>query len=336
MHLVCLGVVRKLLNFWLSGDLHAEKGKASRLPARAVRCLSERLMTLRNSVPREFARKPRSVNEIDRWKATEFRTLLLYTGPVVLSGILKSAAYNNFIQLSTAISLLASPLHCMQYNKFANDLLVDFVKQCFVMYGPSFVVYNVHALVHLAADVQKFGPLDSFSAFPFENELQGLKRMVRSGNMPLSQIIRRTCEKRQFTQMLNHPVDTKVLSEHFEGPCPEGFEMARQFSKFQKPGMFLSTSLSDGCIAIEQQGVFFIRNILQLKGKIYLACEAFSDISTLDGYPLLSSSIGIVCVSNLCGSITVFPPSTHTRKCVCLPHSSITDCFVVIPLWHSP
>ena len=28
-------------------------------------------------------------------------------------------------------------------------------------------VDNVHGLIHLAADVKQFGPLDSFSAFPF-------------------------------------------------------------------------------------------------------------------------------------------------------------------------
>ena len=83
---VCLGVVRKLLHFWLSGPIHTGDAEASRLPASLVRTLSERLLKLSRCMLREFACKPRSLCEIDRWKATEYRTCLLYTGPVVLDG----------------------------------------------------------------------------------------------------------------------------------------------------------------------------------------------------------------------------------------------------------
>lgn len=83
MHLVCLGVVRRLLNFWLRGPIEKGIDRAGRLPASVVATASERLVSLSDFVPSEFARKPRILNEIDRWKATEFRQLLLYTGPVV-------------------------------------------------------------------------------------------------------------------------------------------------------------------------------------------------------------------------------------------------------------
>ena len=36
-------------------------------------------------------------------------------------------------------------------------------------------MYNVHGLTHLAEDVKDFGPLDSNSAFSFENFLGQLK-----------------------------------------------------------------------------------------------------------------------------------------------------------------
>lgn len=53
---------------------------------------------------------------------------------------------------------------------------------------------NMHNLTHLVNDVQRFGPLDTFDAYPFESRLYGLKRLIRSGNMPLSQVARRICE----------------------------------------------------------------------------------------------------------------------------------------------
>ncbi|KAG1657415.1 hypothetical protein GQR58_023391 [Nymphon striatum] len=89
MHLVCLGVVRRLLNIWLKGKLK------TRLTNRLVDQLSSALVQLRSHIPSEFARKPRSVREVDRWKATEFKQFLLYTGPVVFTSIIPQEWYNN-------------------------------------------------------------------------------------------------------------------------------------------------------------------------------------------------------------------------------------------------
>ncbi|KAL1279273.1 hypothetical protein QQF64_025946 [Cirrhinus molitorella] len=73
MHLVCLGVVRRLLSIWLRGPLNF------RLPANIVDRMSAKLVEMRSYIPVEFARKPRSLRELDRWKATELRQFLLYT-----------------------------------------------------------------------------------------------------------------------------------------------------------------------------------------------------------------------------------------------------------------
>ena len=66
------------------------------------------------------------------------------------------------------------------------------------LYGPGFLVCNVHCLIHLATDVKRFGCLDVFSAFPFENHLKMLKHLVRRAAFPLPQIIRRIEEKQRF------------------------------------------------------------------------------------------------------------------------------------------
>lgn len=39
------------------------------------------------------------------------------------------------------------------------------------IHGKDMLVYNVYGLSHLADDVAKFGPLYTFSAFPFESYL---------------------------------------------------------------------------------------------------------------------------------------------------------------------
>ena len=61
---------------------------------------------LYGKLPSEFARQPRSLAELDRWKATELRNFLLYTGPVVLKGIIDVNQYRHFLSFSVAIRLL--------------------------------------------------------------------------------------------------------------------------------------------------------------------------------------------------------------------------------------
>lgn len=60
MHNVCLGVMRKLLNVWISGDLNV------RLQSLLVKNISERLITCAKFIPVEINRKPRSLTELAR------------------------------------------------------------------------------------------------------------------------------------------------------------------------------------------------------------------------------------------------------------------------------
>ena len=224
MHLVCLGVMRKLLWLWMKGPL---KGRIS---SHAVNCISDSLIQLQGWVPKEFARKPRGLREVDRWKATEFRQLLLYTGSVVFPGNLCHAFYHNFLLLHVAIYILVSPVLCHQYCNYAEELLVHFVTHYSDLYGKDNVVYNVHGLVHLADDVRKYGCLDNISAFPFENFMKRIKRMIRKPELPLQQVVHRLLEGTGRPESVKS--DREVLKRlHQEGPVPHGFHSAHQYKE---------------------------------------------------------------------------------------------------------
>lgn len=77
--------------------------------------------------------------------------------------------------LSAAICILSNQSFCLSMNAFANKLLVSFVEHFSRLYGPEFVVYNIHGLIHLS-DVKLHGHLDLISGFPFENYMQKLKK----------------------------------------------------------------------------------------------------------------------------------------------------------------
>ncbi|ELU16222.1 hypothetical protein CAPTEDRAFT_23500, partial [Capitella teleta] len=184
MHQVCLGVMRRLILLWIRGD------RRVRISAAQTSAISDRLVSLVSSIPSIFARKPRPLSDVDRWKATEFRQFLLYTGPVVLRGILRDDLFQHFLSFSVAISILVNPNSVEQFD-YAKGLLKYFVSRGKDLYGGEFCVYNVHSMLHITDEAQKYGSLDECSAFPFENFLFQLKKLVRSGRNPMAQIVNR-------------------------------------------------------------------------------------------------------------------------------------------------
>ena len=64
--------------------------------------------------------------------------------------------------------------------------------------GSSFVVYNVHSMSHIPDDVQHFQcSVNRMSAFPFENHLQSVKKLVKNAHNPIGQVFSRLSERRE-------------------------------------------------------------------------------------------------------------------------------------------
>lgn len=56
----------------------------------------------------------------------------------------------------------------------------------------------MHSVIHIPDDALIYGKLDNVSAFPFENYMQILKRLLRAKNLPLEQAINRIEERNCF------------------------------------------------------------------------------------------------------------------------------------------
>jgi len=325
---VCLGVMRRLMLCWLKGPL------TTRLCARKTVQLSQKLMSIVPYMPREFSRKPRSVAEILRWKATEFRQFLLYTGPVVLLHILPETLYQHFLLLSVAISLLANPKLCSVYCDYANEILRTFVLNALALYGHEMMVYNVHALVHLADDVQRLGSVDEFSAFPFENALGGLKKLIRKPSCVLQQIVSRLSEKvHHSSRTVPNAVSFVGKKQHNIGPVPHGIFNVKQYSDLYMDKFYLSLSTGDSCVAKADGRPCLIRNILYSESAFLLVVEYFSVAEDFFDSPLPSSSLNVFRVSHLAGSYQTLQADQISYKFVCLPSDQV-ESFVVIPLIH--
>ena len=89
MHLVYLRVVRNILNY-------LKKGPVGKISALQLREISDRLIMLNGKMPSECARQARSLHELHRWKATQFRQFLLYTGHIDLRRIVSKELFQHF------------------------------------------------------------------------------------------------------------------------------------------------------------------------------------------------------------------------------------------------
>lgn len=190
MHLICLGVTRKLMTLWTSG-----KPKYLKFSGKVINEISRSLVKQQSYISSDFNRRPRPLDELPRWKATEYRLFVQYLGPVILQGHIPKEYYEHFLALHIAVVIFSDDNLISKYGDCAHVQLTYFVKHFAALYGKENLSYNIHGLLHVYEDVKVFGNLNSYSGFCFENYLGQLKNLVQGGNRPLAQICRRLSER---------------------------------------------------------------------------------------------------------------------------------------------
>lgn len=228
-----LGVVRKLLGLWIKGPLE----KMCRVGSSVIQRISEDLVKYAAFLPSEFPRKCRPLNLTDRWKTTEFRQFLLYTGPVTLKIKLLAEKFEDFLDLFVGIYCISSPHYYSNRCQYVHSILCRFVKNYGRIYGKDTLVYNVHGLTHLADDVAKLGPLDTYSAFVFESYLGKLKRKIKKPNLPLTQVVYRLHEAQEVgkSSLMSklHESEGVSKSRHDNEHMPDGVN-GKDYCQFRK------------------------------------------------------------------------------------------------------
>lgn len=177
MHAILLGVCRMLFKLWFSPKykncLFYIKKKFR----------DEIDQDLQNIYPPDFVtREPGSLKDIKFLKAAQIREYLLNYFPILLNGRLNKKYYDHFLLLVYATRLLLqSEIHIRQIE-IAECLLNLFVMGVETLYGLEKCSFNVHQLTHIAGYVLLWGPLHSWSAFPFEDANGYIKRKVHGSN----------------------------------------------------------------------------------------------------------------------------------------------------------
>lgn len=332
LHIYALGVIRKKLVTWtVEGDF--------KLSPLRIRRLNTQLLACKPYTPREFARKPRSVKELGRWKGTELSQFGLYTGVVALKNVLSEEQYTHFLTLFVAIRILASPGLCETHWEFAHSLLVNYVENGIVLYEESFITHNVHGLIHIAREVLRFGHMLRYSAYAFENFMQFFKRLMRKSSHPLQQLVRRMIEieKNLIPDEVDVPDAYYLMKcEHFDGPLVGNFVGVQYKKVFMGKRVLTVLRYEQGncCVMLDDRTIVLIENIVERDGEPYIIGKSYEDVSDLfvlpSEIPFHSSVLDIFKVSKISETLSIWPLSRVLRKCYRAPY--INESFAILPL----
>ncbi|XP_050060044.1 uncharacterized protein LOC126551233 [Aphis gossypii] len=330
MHNICLGVMKKLIVFWVKG----------KKPVRLVdpNAVSEELINLKCYLPSEFNRLPRSLEECEHWKATEFCTFLLYTGPIVLKGRLKKPLFKHFMLLNYAIRLLISSENCYTQNNLAKDMLKRFVQEYGSLYGEGYVGYNVHGLIHLADFVLIHGHLDLFSAFKYENYLQFLKKSCKNDRFPLQDAYNRIMEniEIQINKIIS-PIIYPTLKRESTFNTNSNNSLTETMYEEVVLEKFLvsSKNAKDKYFMLQNNDIVEVTKIIKYyNGQIKIEATKF-DYSPMFDYPFTSDITKIFYIKEIIPKIqpVLININSLKHKCFVTP---IGNCkYIAIALLHS-
>ena len=81
------------------------------------------------------------------------------------------------------LTIFVDPCICYTHLDFVDRLLCGYAQSFTLLYPLNPITCNLHSLIHLVDDVRKYGSLDEFSCFSFENDLHHLKKWIRSAKI---------------------------------------------------------------------------------------------------------------------------------------------------------
>jgi hypothetical protein len=323
MHLVCLGSFRRLLYFWLrNGPVEY------RLSGQMLNYLNSCILSTQQWITSDFSRKCRTLNHLDRLKATELRELLLYRGVICFPKVLSSPALKNYMLLHVGIFILCSPslIRSQEILAFAKECLSTFVRHSVSLFGRKYCTYNIHNLLHICDDVTNFNyPFDEISSFPFENFFIRLKRIIKSPYLLHEQIINRTLDNSLHHGLFEHFDQSIKFSRSQCIYVPRAYEDFSQYEvvfihavrfSIEPPDCFFSNSRGD---------LFVIKHIVSRFAISGFLANMISNLQTLYNYPCDSCLLKIYKAVIPTNSSLVFIPFQEIyTKYMAIPLSNNT------------
>lgn len=204
MHTVLLGVVKTLMSYWFDGSFKRNPFSC----ASKIRICDARRSLIKP--PNTVQRIPRSLQERKHYKASEYRTWLLFYALPVMDGILPEKQYQHFMLLVQAIYILLKESISPEDLTKASLLLEHFCLRAKRMYDERIETFNLHQLLHLPKSVQNNGPLWAFSCFFFEDLNGDLRGLFHGTQNVESQIIKAVSVMQHLPELQESLPDSPV------------------------------------------------------------------------------------------------------------------------------
>lgn len=151
--------------------------------------VNDRLLSIRP--PNCITRTPRSLTVRRLWKASEWRSWIVWYSLICIDGLLPRKYVQHLALLVTAITIFLQDSISPAMLDYAHESLVRYVVQFQELFGKQAMTFNVHLLLHFTKGVANWGPLWTHTAFPFENANRLLLAMKTSPTHVAYQIARR-------------------------------------------------------------------------------------------------------------------------------------------------
>lgn len=316
LHLIDLGIMKRFLIGWRDGNF----GKyLTKWCARDIVTIN--IFLRQCKMPSEIHRAVRQLDTLAHWKGSEFRTFFFYLSVVILPDVLSPDVNEHFLTLFCAITICSTQKHrfLLQLSK---TLLYNFVERYKDFYGVDYITSNVHNLTHITDEVERFGPLQSFNAYPFENKLYVIKNMLRQGNNVLPQVAKRLGEGDLFVE--------KEIKTFRHSECVIIKNKSRSILKFQN--FVISSKPQDKYFMTKNKDIIEFKNVIDDTRGVCIYGNKLLNKTDLFHTPIKSSFLNIYKVSTLSIPDVIVTTQDIMCKLVCIEHKRE---LYVFPLLHT-
>lgn len=321
LHLVDWGIMKRLLVGWRNGNF----GKyITKWCAKDIETVSNFLSECK--LPSEIHRSVRGLDCLSYWKASEYRSFLLYLSIFILPHVMSHDALCHFLTFFCGITICTSKNY-VHLLPLAKEFLQYFVEHFKDFYGVDYITSNVHNVAHVVDEVQRFGSLHTFNAYPFETKLYLIKRMLRHGHKPLAQVAKRFSEDLVASEIVQSRKKI-VFNEPFLSTNNKKLT-ALHFKDYK-----LSPKSKDKYFLCNDGQVLEVKKIYMLEKKIKICALIITDLAEVFELPIKSSYLNIFKAKlNASGQIeTIVNPEDVKMKLVCIEHKNQ---LYFIPLLHT-